>query len=377
VLDNATIAELLMREAAAATGYREKAFQNAAHSAFMWPEEAASVAASGRPLTELEGVGHAMAKRLYRWLDSPPKDIEPPPLRQEFLTLAQARRALKRRRDWSGRLQGDLQMHTEWSDGSGTIVEMAAAGAGRGYRYIAITDHTQGLQIAHGLGEERLHEQGAEIAAVNTALARQGIELTVLRSAEMNLSPKGEGDMPSACLRKLDIVLGCFHSALRTAEDQTARYMAGLRNPDIQILGHPQTRMYNRRPGLRADWARVFAEAARLDKAVEIDGYADRQDLRMSLLKVARQEGVRISLGTDAHHPDQLAFMELGMAAALLAKIPPERIVNFMPLRELQAWVGDVRNRQRSDRLGSASKQTSESPAKHAGRRRSGSRRSP
>ncbi len=78
-------------------------------------------------------------------------------------------------------------------------------------------------------------------------------------------------------------------------EDQTARYLAALGNTDIQILGHPQTRMYNRREGLRADWSRVFAEAARLGKAVEIDGYADRQDLRVSLLKIARQEGTRIS----------------------------------------------------------------------------------
>ncbi len=108
--------------------------------------------------------------------------------------------------------------------------------------------------------------------------------------------------------------------------------------------------MYDRREGLRADWNKVFAEAARLDKAVEIDGYADRQDLRLSLLKIARKEGVRISLGTDAHHPDQLAFMELSLAAACLAKIPSDRIVNFLPLAEFQAWVLKVRNNQRGTR---------------------------
>jgi DNA polymerase (family 10) len=141
-------------------------------------------------------------------------------------------------------------------------------------------------------------------------------------------------------------------------------------------IGHPQTRMYNRREGLRADWARVFAEAARLGKAVEIDGYADRQDLRLSLLKVARQEGVRISLGTDAHHPDQLAFMDLSLAAAVLAKIPPECIVNFLPLTEFKAWVTEVRQGSQSQRLKRAAPRTSELPSKSVARHRPGSRRS-
>jgi histidinol phosphatase-like PHP family hydrolase len=238
-------------------------------------------------------------------------------------------------------------MHTQWSDGGGSISEMAAAAIERNYKYIGITDHTKGLQIANGLDETRLAAQVREIATVNKQLRAQGIEFTILRSAEMNLSPTGEGDMRPSALRKLDLVLGCFHSALRRTEDQTDRYIAGLRNPDIQILGHPQTRVWNRREGLRADWSKVFAEAVRLDKAVEIDGYADRQDLRVSLLKIARKAGVRISLGTDAHHPEQLAFMELSLAAACLAKIPPERIVNFMSLAELKRWVAGVRNNHR------------------------------
>lgn len=106
------------------------------------------------------------------------------------------------------------------------------------------------------------------------------------------------------------------------------------RNSDIQVLGHPQTRVYDKREGLKADWHRVFGEAAKLDKAVEIDGYADRQDLRVSLLKKARKEGCRISLGTDAHAPSQLAYMELSLAAACLAKIPPDRILNRPAMTE-------------------------------------------
>jgi histidinol phosphatase-like PHP family hydrolase len=143
----------------------------------------------------------------------------------------------------------------------------------------------------------------------------------------------------------LDLVLGSFHSSLRTVADQTDRYLAALRNPYIQILGHPRGRIYNYRLGLKADWDRVFAEAAILDKALEIDCYPDRQDLNMDLLAIARSEGTRVSLGTDAHHPWQLDFIDLGLAAALQAKIPAERIVNFMPSLDLKIWINRMRGR--------------------------------
>jgi DNA polymerase (family 10) len=166
----------------------------------------------------------------------------------------------------------------------------------------------------------------------------------VLRSIEMNLNPRGEGDMDSAALRRLDLVLGSFHSSLRTTEDQTERYLRAIRNPDVHIHGHPRGRIYNFRLGLTADWPRVFAEAAKLDKALEIDCYPDRQDLNLSLLKMARREGVRISLGTDAHHPWQLEIIELGLAAARKARIPADRMINFLSLDELRRWVA-TRNR--------------------------------
>lgn len=340
-LDNAAIAEHLIREAEIVEGHRELAYRRAARSAFMWPVEAAEVVNGGLSLTELVGVGPSLARKILRWFDSPPK-AEPPPKRQEFLTLAQARKILAKNPEWQKQLKGDLQMHTQWSDGEGTIMDMATAALELGYQYIGITDHTKGLKIAGGLDEVRLQKQAKEIAALNRGFKKG---FTILKSAEVNLSPAGEGDMKSSALKKLDVVLGCFHSALRTTEDQTDRYLAGLRNWDIQILGHPQTRVYDKREGLKADWHRVFAEAAKLDKAVEIDGYADRQDLRVSLLKKARKEGCRISLGTDAHAPSQLAYMELSLAAACLAKISPERVLNFMPVDELLGWVQRVRGR--------------------------------
>lgn len=196
------------------------------------------------------------------------------------------------------------------------------------------------MKIAGGINEQELSEQAAEIEAVN---AEYGKGLRVLRSIELNLNPRGEGDLEPGTLRKLDIVLRAFHSALRKTEDQTERYLAALRNPAVNILGHPRGRIYNYRLGLRADWRQVFDLAAELDKAVEIDSYPDRQDLDGELLKTVRAAGVRISLGTDAHHPWQLSFIELGLAAAARAKIPQERILNFMPCNELIAWAAKVR----------------------------------
>ena len=344
-MDNAAIAELLVREAKTAEYHWGRAFRRAARAALMWPVEAGELFAAGRPLEELAGIGPALARRVTAWLERPPENVRPPPIRREFLTLAQAKKALGKNPSWSLQLKGDLQMHTEWSDGSSSLAEMAAGGIERNYRYIAITDHTKGLKIAGGIDEKRLAKQGREIIALNQQLAKEGREFTVLRSAESNLSPDGVSDMEAKSLEQLDLVLGCFHSALRRKEDQTARYIAALRNPDIQILGHPQTRIYNYREGLHCDWSKVFAVAARLDKAVEIDGDPSRQDLRVSLLKLARKEGVRISLGTDAHHPDQLAYMELSLAAALKAKIPAERIINFLSLGDLTAWIARVRSK--------------------------------
>ena len=251
---------------------------------------------------------------------------------------------LAKKPDWAASVNGDLQMHTVWSDGSGCIEDMARAALDRGYQFIAITDHSKGLKIAGGINEQQLEQQAEEIRSVNAKLQAEGARFQVLRSIELNLSPAGDGDMEHACLQKVDVVLGCFHSALRRKEDQTERYLAGLRNPDIQILGHPRGRIYNFRPGLSADWEQVFAVAAELDKAVEIDGYPDRQDLSLDLLKLAKKSGCRISLGTDAHDAQQLRFMDFSLASVILAGVKKDRILNFMTADELRSWAANVRS---------------------------------
>ena len=344
MLTNAQLAELLAREAERESGVLVRAYRRAARSAFLWPEQVVDLIAQNRPLTELRSIGPFITKRIKRWIDNPPKQkLRSPVIRRDFIALADARALLAKHPAWMQLLRGDLQMHTRYSDGSGTIRHMAEAARERNYEYIAITDHSKGLKIAGGIDEKRLAKQQAEIAKVNTSVLRAGGRVTVLSSLEMNLTPRGEGDMDPKALAKLDIVLGSFHSVLRVKHDQTARYVAALRNPDIQILGHPRGRIYNYRLGLKADWPRVFAEAAKLDKALEIDCYPDRQDLNLALLKIAKRAGCRISLGTDAHHPWQLEFIELGLAAALIAKIPADRVINFMPILQLREWVTKVR----------------------------------
>ena len=344
MLSNTAIAELLAQQAERETGILSRAFRRAASSAFLWPEHVLDLVAEDRPLTDLRSIGPFIEKQIRKWIDRPPgAPRRVPGIRQNFISLAEARRLLATRPAWSKNLRGDLQMHTSWSDGSGTIAEMAEEAKKRSYEYIAITDHSKGLKIAGGMDEPTLRKQASEITRFNASTANLGDGVTVLRSVELNLNPRGEGDMDPKSLSELDIVIGSFHSALRIKEDQTERYLAALRNRNIQILGHPTGRIYNYRLGLKADWSRVFAEAANLDKALEIDCYPDRQDLSVRLVKIACNEGAKISLGTDAHHPWQLAFIELGLAAALRAKVPAKRIVNLMQIRDLKHWIQRVR----------------------------------
>jgi len=348
-LTNSEIAELLARESDGARMPAQKALRRASRRALFWDEEAADLLKQRRDLTELSGVGPYLQKLIASWIENPPSIPEPPATRQGFLTLTEARAILAKKPSWLRGIKGDLQMHTVWSDGEGTTDEMAEAAIAHKYEYIALTAHAKGLKIAGGIDEKQVARQAAEIAAMNERLRSAGQNLSLLHSIELNLNPRGEGDMDERCLSKLDLVLGCFHSSLRTKEDQTQRYLAALRNPAIQILGHPRGRIYNFRLGLTADWPKVFGLAAELDKAVEIDGYPDRQDLNVDLVRLAKKAGCRISLGTDSHGPSQLRFMEYAAAAALQAGVRPDRVLNFLTRDELLAWVSRVRSKERKE----------------------------
>jgi DNA polymerase (family X) len=305
----------------------------------MWPEEAAAIQESGRSLTELRSVGPFTAHFIAESLRKPPDPPTPPPLRDGFITYAHARTVVDAHPEWRDVARADHQMHTDETDGSSTIEEMAEAAAAIGRERIAITDHSKTLRITNGMDEARLLAQGEHIAAVN----KRGSGPLVLRSIEMDLSPQGAGDMDPTVLGRLDLVLGAFHSKLRLRDDQTERYFRGLENPDIQVLAHPRGRIYNFRAGLSCDWERVARHAVSTETALEIDAYPDRQDLDVERLRIVAAAGAWVSIGTDAHTPGELVFLEIGIAAAILAGISRDHILNLLSARELADRVGLVR----------------------------------
>lgn len=310
----------------------------------MWPVEAADLVAEGRSLTELVAVGPFIGRQIHEWLADPPEVPEPPPLRTGFISYAEAREVVAEHPEWETGLRADLQMHTTYSDGGGTVGEMVETAETLGYQHIALTDHSQQLRIANGMNEAGFARQDQEIAATNAALASAGKQLRVLRGIEMNVSPEGAGDMDERFLAERDLVLGAFHGQLRKKEDQTERYLKALANPAVDVHAHPRGRIWNFRAGLSADWRRVVERATELDKALEIDAYPDRQDLNVDLLRLAAGTGCRISIGTDAHTPGELYVIWIGVAAAILAGVKREQVLNYLSLDQLLAWVRSRRS---------------------------------
>lgn len=343
MLGNGDLGELLWRAAAdEPAGHRRRALERASRAARFWSEEAHDIRESGRSLTELRAVGPWVAARMHGWLDDPPPVPEPDETRRGFLTFAEVRSVLDAEPAWESTPCADLQMHTTFSDGGLPLAEMVELARSLGRPYVAVTDHSQALTIARGMTPEELAEQGSAIDALNRGYAAAGDPFRVLRSIEADLFVDGSVDMEGP-LAGLDLVLGAFHSQLRSKTDQTERYLAALANPRVHVLAHPKARMYGRRVGLEADWRRVFAEAARIGKALELDATPARQDLNVELATLAREEGVQwFSIGTDAHSAVELEFLPFGLATAALAGIPRERILNFWPADEVVAWARDL-----------------------------------
>lgn len=336
---NGEISELLCVAAAQSTytDQQRRALRRAGRAALRWAEEAEALVAAGRSLTELRSIGPWLGRIVAAWLADPPPVPEPPPSRRGFLTRTEVGAILESTRG-AAEIRGDLQTHTLGSDGTAPVRAMAEAAAARGLSYLAITDHSKGLRIANGMDEAALTRQREEICALQDEFAHTHPGFRILRGVEMNLTPKGDGDLDPAFLSSFDLVLGAFHSRLRVTEDQTDRYLAALDHPAVHVLAHPRGRIFNFRVGLRADWPRVFERALQNDRAIEIDAYPDRQDLDVDLLRIARDIGVRISIGSDAHATDQLAALDFGIAAARVSGIASDRILNCMSADELTAW---------------------------------------
>jgi histidinol phosphatase-like PHP family hydrolase len=241
--------------------------------------------------------------------------------------------------------RGDLQMHSEWSDGNAAVADLAAACRSRGYEYAAITDHSHGLKIAGGMSMEEAAEQRRAIDLVNTTMAD---EFRLLQGIEANIGLQGQLDLSPEEAATFDLVLAAPHSRLRKDDDQTQRMVIAVQYPHVRILAHPRGRISGSRAGVVADWGRVFAVAAERAVAIEIDGDPARQDLDHTLARQAFDAHCLFALDSDAHTTTQLWYAETALAHARLANIPDDRIVNCWPLDRLLAWVADPSRERRS-----------------------------
>jgi putative hydrolase len=229
----------------------------------------------------------------------------------------------------------DFQMHSTWSDGSDSPAGMADGCLARGYTHCVLTDHSHGLRIARGMSMEDLRRQHAEIDKVNRRNARH---FRIIKGIEANIRADGSLDMSDDELSLLEFVVAAPHAVLRTTADQTERMMAVVNHPLVQVMGHPRGRMFGSRPGVSADWPRVFEAAARNRVAVEMDGDPSRQDLDSTLARVALEAGCLIALSSDAHGASQLRYIETAVAHARLAGVPRDRVINTWPLDRLLEW---------------------------------------
>jgi putative hydrolase len=240
-----------------------------------------------------------------------------------------------------GLLRGDLHSHSDWSDGGSPIPEMAAAARGLGHQYWALTDHSPRLTVAHGLTAERLEEQLNVVAALNEKMA----PFRILTGIEVDILEDGGLDQGDELLERLDIVVASVHSKLRMEpEPMTARMLAAVRNPRVDILGHCTGRIVvgRGRPPSTFDAEAVFAACAESATAVEINSRPERLDPPDDLLRQAVGAGCLFSIDTDAHAPGQLEWLANGARKAVACGVAAERVVTTWEADRLLAWSRDT-----------------------------------
>lgn len=281
-------------------------------------------------LQDLPGIGPATAKVIALALDG---GIE------EHLAELEAKTAIDpgEGAELRAALKGDLHTHTRWSDGSRSVEEMARAAMALGHEYLAITDHSPRLTIAHGLNRDRLLAQLDEIDEVRERVA----PFRVLTGMEVDILEDGSLDQDEDLLERLDVVVASVHSKLSMPEeDMTRRMVLAVASPHVDVLGHCTGRKVvgRGRPQSRFDADVVFAACARFDTAVEINCRPERQDPPEELLSLALDWGCKVAIDTDAHAPGQLEWQAYGCDKAARLGIEPERIVNAWDAEDLLAW---------------------------------------
>jgi DNA polymerase (family 10) len=227
-------------------------------------------------------------------------------------------------------IQAEFHAHSTWSDGALTIREMAEAARERGLKVLAITDHTYSLGIVNGLDPERLAQQRIEIDQVQQEM---GDSIRILQGTEMEIRADGSLDLPDEVLAKLDVVIASLHVSLRQPREVvTGRLLNALRNPHVDIIGHPSGRLLPNREGADLDWDAVLKAAKENDKLLEINASPSRLDLDEIYARRAVEMGINLCINTDAHSAENLDLLEYGVSVARRAWVSPQRIVNTWPV---------------------------------------------
>jgi putative hydrolase len=310
--------------------YKEEAFRKAADAIRDRSiDELRELSAQGR-LGDLPGIGSSTARVFAQALDG-----EVP----EYLARleAEAAPAAGPGAPIRAALKGDLHLHSNWSDGGATIEQMARKAAALGHDYMALTDHSPSLSIAHGLDGERLETQLELLTKLNEELA----PFRILTGIEVDILEDGRLDQDDDLLAELDVVVASVHSKLRMSEQpMTDRMVAAMANPRADILGHCTGRMVlgKGRPESTFDADLVFGVCKHFDKAVEINCRPERLDPPMRLLEQVVDAGCKVSIDSDAHAVGQLEWQPYGCARAAEAGVPEDQIVNTWAVDRLLEW---------------------------------------
>ncbi len=260
----------------------------------------------------------------------------PPEMREDRGEIRAAERGELPRLVETGDIEGDLHVHSRASDGANTLEELAEAAMARGYRYLAVTDHSRSLAFTNGLTEERLKEQREEIDKLN----REFRNFRLLAGIEVDILSDGRLDFDDRVLSQLDVVVASVHSGFRQDQETLNRRIeAALKNEHVDIIGHPTGRLISRRDPYALDVGRVLELAADTGTALEINANPDRLDLSDAYVRQGRDLGVRFAIDTDAHHVNSLDDMQYGVLTARRGWAQKQDVINTLPLDELEKWL--------------------------------------
>lgn len=261
----------------------------------------------------------------------------PPELRENRGEIAAAKTGRLPCLVEQGDLRGDLHVHTKATDGHNSLREMAQAGLANGFEYLAITEHSRRLAFAHGLDPLQLERQCDEIDQLNTEL--KGI--TLLKSIEVDILEDGSLDLPDSILNRLDMVVGAVHSSFNLSRvKQTQRILRAMQHPCFTLLAHPTGRLIQRRAPYDVDMLQIIREAKKRGCFLELNAHPERLDLLDTQCQMAKEEGVLISIDSDAHSIYDFANLRFGVGQARRGWLEKRDVLNTRPLKELRRLIG-------------------------------------